>query len=289
MKKPILLLSLFTLYSSLFGGASAAVGLQLYSLRDDIGKNAENIDAVLAAVARMGYKYVETASYNDGKIYGMEPAVFAEKLRANGLFAVSTHVNRWLAKNPSETNWDAIWAWWDKCIATHKAAGMTYIVMPAMPRLTELADIKIWCDYFNKIGEKCKAAGLNFGIHNHAHQFETKLPCGLTLYEYMLQNTDPEKVHFQMDVYWVVMGRHSPVELFKKYPGRFHTLHIKDHKELGQSGMVGFDAIFRNLHLSGARHLIVEVEHYTMPPLESVKASLDYLLTAPFLKSGIRD
>ena len=64
--------------------------------------------------------------------------------------------------------------------------------------------------------------------------------------DYMLQHTNPEYVFFQMDVYWVVRGQNSPVDYFNKYPGRFTMLHIKDHREIGQSGMVGYDAIFKN-------------------------------------------
>ena len=106
------------------------------------------------------------------------------------------------------------------------------------------------------------------------------------MYDYMLEHTNPDLVFFQMDVYWTVMGRKSPVEYFQKYPGRFTLLHIKDHKELGQSGMVGFDAIFKNTDVAGTKFLIVEVEHYNHTPAESVKISLDYLLNCPLVKAS---
>ncbi|OAM90949.1 sugar phosphate isomerase/epimerase [Termitidicoccus mucosus] len=262
------------------------IGLQMYSLRGDIGKNAENIDTIIAAVGKMGYKYVEAASYDAkaGTIYGMTPAAFKAKIAAAGMFALSCHVSKRLADNPASTNWDEVWQWWAKCIATHKAAGMKYIVMPSMPKQPSQADLQIYCDYYNKIGEKCAAAGLKFGYHNHAYEFEHKLPGGVTMYEYMLQHTEPDKVFFEMDVYWAVMGRHSPVDLFKKYPGRFLVLHIKDDRELGESGMIGFEAIFKNLAAAGTKYLIVEVEKYNLPPVDSVKASLDYLNASSFVK-----
>jgi sugar phosphate isomerase/epimerase len=87
-----------------------------------------------------------------------------------------------------------------------------------------------------------------------------------------------------MDVYWTVRGGKSPVEYFKKYSGRFEQLHIKDHKELGESGMVGFDAIFNHAAEAGMKYPIVEVEAYDHSPVESVKLSLDYLNNAPFVK-----
>ena len=261
------------------------IGLQLYSLREEIGENSENIDAVITKVAQMGYKYVEAANYADGKFYGLTPEAFKAKLAANGMFALSSHTGHSLAEDISQTNWDEVWAWWDQCIADHKAAGMKYIVTPSMPTPETLEGLQAYCDYYNKIGEKCAAAGLQFGYHNHNYEFEKKYPEGkTTMYDYMISHTDPSKVFFEMDVYWVVMGRRSPVELFKANPGRFLVLHIKDEKELGESGMLGFDAIFKNIPTAGTKYLIVEVERYDLPHFESVQASLDYLNNADFVK-----
>ena len=252
------------------------IGLQLYSLRDDINKG--SIDKIITAVGKMGYKFVETANYDDGKFYGLTPEVFKAKLAEAGLFALSAHTNKSLPNDVSTANWGEIWAWWDQAIAAHKAAGMQYLVVPWMPAPSKLEVLKVYCDYFNQIGEKCKAAGLKFGYHNHAFELSTKIE-GKVMLEYMLENTNPEMVFFQLDVYWSVMGQRSPVDLFKKYPGRFEVLHIKDHKELGESGMVGFDAIFRNLSVAGTKYLVVEVEQYNYAPQESVKRSFDYLAT----------
>jgi len=264
--------------------AQKNIGLQLYSLRGEIGKNFENMDEIISKVAEMGYKYVETANYANGRIYGMTPEEFKAKLAAKGMFALSSHTGRNLAGEVSQTNWDETWAWWDQCIADHKAAGMKYIITASMPIPKTLEDLKVYCDYYNKIGEKCNAAGLKFGFHNHAIEFETRYE-RTVMYDYMVENTDPDKVFFELDVYWAVMGKRSPVEVFNKFPGRFDVLHVKDQKELGESGMVGFDAIFKNLEISGAKYLIVEVERYDLPRYESVKASLDYLNKAAFVKN----
>lgn len=104
--------------------------------------------------------------------------------------------------------------------------------------------------------------------------------------DYMLQHTDPEYVFFEMDVYWVVRGQNSPVDYFHKYPGRFRMLHLKDHREIGQSGMVGYDAIFRNTDVAGVKDIVAEIESYsTDDVLKSVKESIRYLLDAPFIKA----
>ncbi len=254
--------------------------LQLYSLRTDI-KN--DFKGTVAKVGEMGYTGIEAASYGDGKFYGLTPEDFKKEIQANGLSVLSSHVGKSLNEDVKSTNWDEIWKWWDTAIKAHKAAGMKYIVVPSMPRVKTLADLKAYCDYFNQIGEKCNAAGLRFGYHNHSFEFvEIE---GEMMYDYMLKNTDPKKVFFEMDVYWTVRGGQSPVDYFNKYPGRFEILHIKDNKELGKSGMVGFDAIFQNTDKAGVKYLVVEVENYNFKPLESVSMSLNYLLKNQYVKS----
>ena len=89
-----------------------------------------------------------------------------------------------------------------------------------------------------------------------------------------------------MDLYWVVRGACSPVAYFKRYPGRFKMYHVKDDKEIGQSGMVGYDAIFRNADIAGVQAIVAEIEQYTMPVEQSVEESLRYLQDAPFVKAS---
>ncbi|MFA5650180.1 MAG: sugar phosphate isomerase/epimerase [Proteiniphilum sp.] len=255
--------------------------VQLYSVRDDIRAD---YDATIAAVAEMGYTGVEAAGYNEGQFYGMSPADFKKSIEDAGMEVLSSHTSRPLADNPAETNWDETWAWWDTAINAHKEAGMKYIVTPWMPTPTTLADLQLYCDYYNQIGERCNAAGLRFGYHNHS--FEFKEIEGQLMYDYMIENTDPDKVFYQMDVYWVIEGGHDPVAYFNKYPGRFEQLHIKDETEIGRSGKVDFENIFNNVDESGAKYMIVEVERYTGTPLEGVKESYDYLNNATYYKES---
>ena len=144
---------------------------------------------------------------------------------------------------------------------------------------------RTYCDYFNAIGKKCAENGILYGYHNHSHEFnkiEDKV-----IYDFMLENTDPKYVFFEMDVYWACMGRAYPVEYFRKYPGRFTMLHIKDHLELGESGMVGFDAIYNNADVAGMKDFIVELEGYTNGDWkESIKMCADYLLKSDFVKES---
>ncbi len=275
----LLLLSNFTIMAK--APTKKEIYLQLYSVRDDIKTNFDN---TLSEVARMGYTGVEAANYSDGKFYSRTPEEFKREIETRGMAVLSSHVGKVLADEISKTDWGEVWKWWDTAIGAHKAAGMKYIVMPWMPTPKTLADLKVYCDYFNKIGEKCNAAGIRFGYHNHNFEF-TKIE-GETMYDYLLQHTDPTKVFFEMDVYWVVRGSASPVDYFNAYPSRFEILHIKDNKELGQSGMVGFDAIFANTTVAGVKYIVVEVENYNFKPLLSVEKSLKYLVESSFVKAS---
>lgn len=261
--------------------------IELYSVRELIGNPelyAQNHETVLSELAEMGYTGVEAACYGDGLLYGVAPEQFKADLEAAGLKALSSHVGHNLT-NDELANGDFTpeMPWWEECIAAHKAAGMKYLVVPSFRVPDTLAGLKVYCDYFNAIGAKCKEAGLGFGYHNHSHEFrkvEDKV-----VYDFLLENTDPELVFLQMDVYWAVQGAASPVEYFKKYPGRFKVLHIKDYSALGQSGMVGFDAIFNNFEYSGTQDIIVEIEFSTCGDiLESCRQSAEYLDKSDFVK-----
>lgn len=258
------------------------VCIQLYSVRDLLS-SADSLEPVLKRLAAMGYTSVEAANYGDGKFYGRTPEEFRQLVEQTGMKVLSSHTTRGLTDEElASGNLDEALKWWDEAIAAHKAAGMEYIVTPWMSVPKTLKDLQTYCDYYNEIGRRCQAAGLKYGYHNHNHEF-TKVEDKEVMYDYLLEHTDPSLVFFEMDVYWVVRGQAAPVEYFKKYPGRFRLLHIKDEMEIGQSGMVGFDAIFRNAPLAGVENIVVEVERYSMPVMESVQQSLDYLLEAPFV------
>lgn len=255
------------------------IGLQLYSVRDSMQTDPKG---TVAKVGAMGYKLVEAANYNDGKFYGMEPTEFEALCKANGLNFISSHCGQ---PAPDSTNWDSTMVWWDKCIAAHKAAGVKYIVQPSMDRSAyeSLARLQQYCKYFNAVGEKCNAAGIRFGYHNHTGEFKDLE--GQTIYDYMLKNTDPSKVMFEMDLYWITEGGKNPVDYFNAYPGRFELWHVKDYRELGGSdAKMDFKPIFENAEKAGMKHYIVEVEEFNTNPIDGVKQSLEFLQNADYVK-----
>lgn len=255
------------------------VGLQLWSVREDMKNDTKG---TIEKVGAMGYKFIEAAGYADGKFYGMDPADFKALVDTNGMTFYASHTGQAV---PDSAKMESTMAWWDSAIAAHKAAGVSYIVQPFMDSVgyTTLAGVQRYCDYFNAVGEKCNAAGIRFGYHNHDGEF--KEVEGQIIYDYMLKNTDPAKVMFEMDLYWVTVGGKNPVDYFNAYPGRFELWHVKDKAEVGGAGtVIDFKPIFENAEKSGMKKFIVEVEEYNFTPIESVQKSLEFLQNAEYVK-----
>ena len=265
------------------GSASTAakkyVGLQLYSLRDDI--NDLGIQKVLEIVAKMGYTNLETAAYNNGKFYGKEPAELKKIVDDLGMRLTSSHLSRNISGDS-----DADMAWWNKATEAHSEAGMKYMVIPMAPLEGEDANVenvKRYCDYFNKIALVTAGASMQLGYHNHAFEFKEKID-DKPIYDYMLANTSPRHVLFQLDVYWIKKGGYDPVDYMKRYADRIKILHIKDEKAIGVHNVVDFKAIYNQAYANGIKDWFVEVEDYDGTPQEDVKKSCDFLIAADYVK-----
>lgn len=252
------------------------IGLQLYSLRKDI---TDNVRGILEEVAKIGYKSLEAANYQNGSIYGMAPATFSNTVSALGMELRSAHVG---GPNYSKDTHAEAMEWWKKAAEDHASAGATYLIKPSMPKPKTLDELKVWSDYYNGVGEVTKANGLMFGFHNHSREFE-KIE-GEIMFDFMLKNTDPNLFCMELDVYWCQQGGYNPVDYLKTYKGRFPLLHIKDEKEIGQSGKMDFKSIFKAAYAQGMTDYFVEVEKYNYAPIESVKKSFDYLAAASYVK-----
>jgi len=268
----------FTTFSSCQKEQDKYIGLQLWSVRDSMHTSPER---TIEKIGNIGYGFVEAAGYSEGKFYGMTPQNFAKLAETHGMDFLSSHTGQSL---PDSAEWDQTMKWWDQCIQAHKEAGVKYIVQPSMGESAyqSLETLKSYCEYFNEIGKKCNKNGIRFGYHNHDEEFSTLE--GEIIYDFMLQNTDPENVFFQMDLYWVKEGGAEPVNYFEEYPGRFILWHVKDEAELGASGKMDFASMFKEAEKAGMKYAIVEVEEYNYDPIKSVEVSYDYLKNAEFTK-----
>ena len=262
--------------SVLPGSRKKHIGLQLYSLRE-----AMKVDTLgtLKLVSEIGFKTLEAANYADGKIYGLSPSEFRKVMKKLGMKLTSAHLGG--PEYTKETHSKAM-DWWKKALEDHMEAGCKFIVKPSMPTLKTLDELKMWCDYYNSIGELTAASKIQFGYHNHAREFE-KME-GEIIYDYMINHTDPKKVFFEMDVYWVMRGGFKAVDYMNKYPGRFPLLHIKDEKEIGESGQIDFRPIYETAYKNGLKDAFVEVERYSFEPIESVRKSYAFLKAAPYVR-----
>lgn len=266
------------------------LGLQLYSVRDMLAKDFEG---TLKQVASLGFQEVEAAGF-----YGRSARQVKAALQAAGLRMPSSHYNA----NELRKNFDEI-------LAFGQALGLRYIVcgFPAIKdpsRLTDgsfrnqvesftLEDYRWNAEQFNQWGRKVKAAGMQFGYHNHTMEF--KPIDGIVPFDEMMRLTDPALVTFEMDCGWVTVGGGDPVALLRKYPTRISMLHIKDFKataqpatvvdpppsaELGQ-GTVHFRPIFQAAKHASIRHMFVEQEAFDMPPLQALRIDAQYMQSIP--------
>ncbi|RZK82598.1 MAG: sugar phosphate isomerase/epimerase [Pedobacter sp.] len=252
------------------------VGLQLYTLKDELPKD---VKGVIAKVAQAGYKEVETYGYTaEAGFWGMNPKEFKALLDENGLKAPSGHFG--LDSYVKSGNVEEL----KPLIEGAAALNMEYFTCPWLdPTLrTNIADYKIVAARLTEAAKLCKASGLKLAYHNHDFEF-TKYG-NETGYDILLAETDKDQVKFEMDLYWVVRSGNDPVALFDKHPGRFVMWHVKDmdktnntiNTEVG-TGTIDFKAIYKHAKTAGLEHLIVEQENFSIDPFQSIKKSFDYV------------
>ena len=251
--------------------ASKEIGLQIYSLSQELYKG--DVAANLRKVKDMGYSKLELAGYGKGAIGGVPMMDFKKMAEDAGLKIISSHVN------PV-----------DASISDPFKAMIFKYSKEVTPKIMEYVI-------------KAEGIATGFGYHNHNMEFNrvaTKeqqekvkgnpfaafIKVGDQIYDLMLKDTDPSKVYFEMDVYWTVMGQNDPVEYMQKHPDRIKVLHIKDRAVFGQSGMMNFEMIFKQMYANGIKDYFVELEQ--MPDgrtqFAGVKDCADYLIKAPFVK-----
>jgi sugar phosphate isomerase/epimerase len=144
---------------------------------------------------------------------------------------------------------------------------------------------------FTEAGKILSEHGIQFAYHNHGYEFRPYEDG--TLYDYMVQNSDPQYVNFQMDTFWVAQPGHDPVELLRTYPDRFLLVHLKDlkldaeHDYSGRApsdydvrlgtGQIDFEEFLRAAQDSAIEYFYIEDESDEV--VERVPLSREYLLT----------
>jgi len=262
------------------------VGLQIYTLRN---KLRDGLEPVLEKVAEIGYKNIEAFSMGGDKVLGKEPAELKALADSLGLKVISSHmgIQRMTIKNMEKVK-DS----WKELIERFHTVGVKYLANAYLaPNVrSSICDYKNWAESFNYFGEMCKDAGITFGYHNH--DFEFDVFDGQMGYDVLLNETEPDLMMFEPDLYWFKRADKDPVEYMKNHPGRFKLWHLKDMEdnedkdfaEVGH-GVIDFERIFEVREEAGLELIFVEQDSCKRDEYESIKMSFDYINEAKFIKT----
>lgn len=263
---------------------SFGLALQLYTIRDAMAKD---VKGSLKQVSDIGYKYLELASYANGKFYGYEPAEFKKIVTDLDMEILSSH-----------TQVEALGITLDnaqKMADDHAKLGVKYCIQPWVVEEARktLDSYKKMAAEWNKVGGIMKQNGIQFGYHNHNFEFDTvegKIP----YYDVLMVDLDKELVTMELDLFWATKAGQNPVEMFKKYPGRFQLFHMKDmytkeapfYKPVTKdfapvgAGVIDFKAILAARNIAGNKYLIVEQDSTKDgKPFDAIKISMTNLTT----------
>nr|WP_315614742.1 sugar phosphate isomerase/epimerase [Alkalihalobacillus sp. MEB130] len=246
------------------------VAIQLFTLRDSCK---EDFVGTLKKVAQLGYDGVEFA----GNWGGLEARELKALLEEMGLQAAGSHVPLHMLENDL-----------DEVIEYQKQINCQYITCPNLPedRRGGIEEYSQLAKLLTKFGEKCAENGMKFSYHNHAFELEDlggKQPLNI-----LLDESSPEVVNAELDIYWLTKAGENPVEWIEKYKGRTPLLHLKDmttdgeqfFAELGTGG-VDLESSIRAGVQAGVEWFIVEQDQTKRDPFESATISLNYLKKQP--------
>ncbi len=254
------------------------IGLQMGSMRKMMP---EGMPAVLAKVKEMGITELE-----GGGGRSVDRETYKKLVKENGLKIIATGG----ASFDNIQNKDSI----QKIITNAKDLGAQYVICYWIPHEGDnftYANMQKAVEVFNAAGKTFKENGLTFAYHPHGYEFREYKEGKGTLFDYMMDNTKPEYVSYQMDVFWIKNPGQDPVALLKKYPARWKMLHLKDRRigtpnnpngrqdvetnvVLG-TGDVGIAEIMKTAKQLGIKHYFIEDE--SSRALEQVPQSAAYL------------
>jgi sugar phosphate isomerase/epimerase len=226
------------------------VGLQLYSVRQSL-----QVDpyGTLAKVAEAGYKYIEAANHNaaddPGIGFGVPASKMKDTLERFGMSIVGCHIN---PLKPELLG---------QILDYHQAVGNPQIGtdIEFFPH-GDIDFVLRRCELFNKIGEMCQERGMRYYYHNHYQEFQTF--GDKTVFEIIMENTDPDLVFLEMDTYWMIRGGQNPLELMQKYKDRLLLLHQKDFPKNAPQPKVMYDGL-----IAPQQDISMEVFVSTLDPL----------------------
>jgi sugar phosphate isomerase/epimerase len=264
--------------------AGELVGVQLYSVRDDMKADALGTLKKLAAI---GYKHVEHAGYANRKFYNYTATEFKKILNDLGMDMPSGHTV--MRAEHWKTDANDFTDEWKNTVEDAAVVGQQIVISPWLDESlrTDYDGLLKFLEVFNKCGELCKKSGMRFGYHNHDFEFNQSVN-GKKIYDIILEHTDPSLVVQQIDVGNMYGAGGIALDIMKKYPGRFESMHVKDEIKSDKGEMGGYestilgkgilpvkDIVDTGKKLGGTKHFIIEQESYQgKTPIDSVKEDL---------------
>ncbi len=260
--------------------AKYKMGLQLFTIREPLLKD---VKGTLKKVADLGYENLETYGF-DGtqvKYYGYDAKEFHNILCDLNLTTTTGHYDftSFLIKPEDDLN-----RYVDQCIEGAHALKQDYITWPWLdPQSRTIDKFKLVAEKLNLIGERLKGSKVLLAYHNH--DFEFIEHDGKIGYDVILNETDPQLVKLQIDLYWAMLSsRLSPHELFLKQPGRFVMWHVKDmdkktrdYTELG-NGSIDYKPILPDAKLAGLENYFIEQGgNFAKDPMQSITDSAAFM------------
>jgi sugar phosphate isomerase/epimerase len=239
------------------------IGLQLYTLRDSLDTDFEN---VMKQVADIGYIGVEATAKYGGTLQGAK--LFSDL----GLTVIGEHSPLPLGDKKNEV------------LETVATLGTKRLICPWLPpeRFSTADSIKVVCDELNQGDEVARENGLTLLYHNH--WFEYQLVDGTPAYKIMVEHLAPT-VQLELDTYWIKVGGQDPVQVVKEFGTRAPLLHIKDGpaEKIEQDMTAVGDGVMDvpgiiNAAQSSAEWLVVELDRCATDMMQAVAKSYQYLI-----------
>jgi len=251
------------------------LAIQLYTVRDSISKNLEK---TLEKLAGLGFKDLEIYGY-DVTFFGKNRNEFLSILNNTGLKVISSHHKTGVLENEKGTLLNN----WEKSVEDLNFIGAKYMVCSYLiPKERTADNYKKLPELLNQSAEITKTAEIQFAYHNHDFEFE-KLDGKQTIYDFILENTSPELVKMELDLYWITKAGFDPLDYFTRFPGRFPLWHVKDMQketkkftEVG-NGVIDFKRIFKARKQAGLEYWFVEQDSSDRDIFESIVMSKDYI------------
>lgn len=191
---------------------AAPLGIQLYSVRDDLGP--ADLDRTLARLAGFGFTHAEPYDIltdTDG---------LGAALRDAGLSAATAHAS--VLRHDVEDVLDAA-----------QALGIGCVITPYVDpgSIADRAGVERLAATLNAAAEIAVARGIRIGYHNHDFEFAQTVE-GVPVYELLTALLDPAVV-LEVDVYWAGVGGADVFELLPRLGGRVRHLHVVHEREPG--------------------------------------------------------